>query len=256
MIITSSQPDHVSNINGLSKRPLPNRLDRMVDQVVLSYLADDNDVIPSRSRGKLLWLISTFAWPNTTELDRGVFNLLKRLKAVNYFYESLHIMCLKSPPWNHVKRRDLQMFLTTCVLKNFALFTGKHLCCSLSSCEYCKIFENSFFTEQLWWLLLDLLIDFIIMKHFLKIILFSNLGATDMKTWGILVTIFQMETCTTWKQNCVSLTSQLKLKKFVRHGHRHWLRQRRLNFVVKRHITVGIFQLIKFELTDNWKIIW
>ena len=104
--------------------------------------------------------------------------------------------------------------------------------------------------------LLDLLIDFIIMKHFLKIILFSNLGATDMKTWGILVTIFQMETCTTWKQNCVSLTSQLKLKKFVRHGHRHWLRQRRLNFVVKRHITVGIFQLIKFELTDNWKIIW
>ena len=89
------------------------------------------------------------------------------------------------------------MFLTTCVLKNFALFTGKHLCCSLSFCEYCKIFENSFFTEQLWWLLLDLLIDFIIMKHFLKIILFSNLGATDMKTWGILVTIFQMETCTT-----------------------------------------------------------
>ena len=49
-----SQLDHVSNINGLSKRPLPNRLDRMVDQVALSYLADDNDVTPSRSRGKLL----------------------------------------------------------------------------------------------------------------------------------------------------------------------------------------------------------
>ena len=90
------------------------------------------------------------------------------------------------------------MFLTTGVLKNFALFTGKHPCCSLFSYEYCKIFVNSFFTEQLWWLLVDLLlIDFITMKHFLKIILFSNLDGTDMETWGILVTIFQMETCTT-----------------------------------------------------------
>ena len=49
------------------------------------------------------------------------------------------------------------------VLKNFAIFTGKHLCQSLFfkvikketlaqvvSCEFCKIFKNTFFTEHLW----------------------------------------------------------------------------------------------------------
>ena len=50
------------------------------------------------------------------------------------------------------------------VLKNFAIFTGKHLYWSLSllketptqmfSSAYCKIFKNSFFVEQLQWLLL------------------------------------------------------------------------------------------------------
>ena len=72
------------------------------------------------------------------------------------------------------------------VLKNFALFTGKHLCWSLFlihlqafrpatflergssmcfpvniatptqvfSCAYCEIFKNSFFIKHLWWLLL------------------------------------------------------------------------------------------------------
>ena len=52
------------------------------------------------------------------------------------------------------------------VLRNFTKFTGKHLCQSLFfnkvaetlaqvfSCEFCEISKNSFFTEQLWWLLL------------------------------------------------------------------------------------------------------
>ena len=45
------------------------------------------------------------------------------------------------------------------VLKNFTVITGKHLCWSfflinVFSCEYCKIFENSFFIKHLWWLLL------------------------------------------------------------------------------------------------------
>ena len=46
------------------------------------------------------------------------------------------------------------------VLKNFAIFTGKHLCCSLFllklqtptqvfSCEYCEIFKNTYFEEHL-----------------------------------------------------------------------------------------------------------
>ena len=47
------------------------------------------------------------------------------------------------------------------VIKNFAKFTGKHLCQSLFlikketlaqifSCEFCKICMNTFFTEHLW----------------------------------------------------------------------------------------------------------
>ena len=48
-----------------------------------------------------------------------------------------------------------QMFLKIVVLENFAIFTGKHLCWSLFlikltptqlfSCEYWKIFKNTFF---------------------------------------------------------------------------------------------------------------
>ena len=35
------------------------------------------------------------------------------------------------------------------VLRNFAKFTGKHLCQSLAqvfSCEFCEIFKNTFFS--------------------------------------------------------------------------------------------------------------
>ena len=45
-------------------------------------------------------------------------------------------------------------------LKHFTKFTGKHLCQSLFikketlaqvfSCEFCEIYKNTFFTEQLW----------------------------------------------------------------------------------------------------------
>ena len=63
----------------------------------------------------------------------------------------------------------LQLFFKIGVLKNFAIFTRKHLCWSLYlkkafnfiketptqvfSCENCKIFKNSFFIEYLRWLL-------------------------------------------------------------------------------------------------------
>ena len=74
----------------------------------------------------------------------------------------------------HVAKRSnsrSQMFSKIWVLKNFAIFTGKNLCCSLFLikfqdwrpkflfkkrfqrrfffCEYCKIFKNSFFIEGL-----------------------------------------------------------------------------------------------------------
>ena len=57
------------------------------------------------------------------------------------------------------------MFYKKGVLKNFTIFTGKHLCQSLFlscnfiiketlaqglSCEFCKTFKNAFFTEHLW----------------------------------------------------------------------------------------------------------
>ena len=62
----------------------------------------------------------------------------------------------------------LQRSYKTSVLKKFAIFAGKNLCQSLFlvnfvkrrlqfSCEYCKIFKNSFFIEHLRWLLLQVL---------------------------------------------------------------------------------------------------
>ena len=66
------------------------------------------------------------------------------------------------------RNSGLQMFFKIAVLKNFAVFRGKHLCWSLFlinfrplglqlylkeaprqvfSCEYCEIFKNSFFIE-------------------------------------------------------------------------------------------------------------
>ena len=71
-----------------------------------------------------------------------------------------------------------QMFFEISSIKNFAIFTGKHLCWGLGliklhacrpatflkrdsntgvSCGYCEIFKNSFFKENLRWLLLTVL---------------------------------------------------------------------------------------------------
>ena len=58
-----------------------------------------------------------------------------------------------------------QIFLKISVLKNFGMFTGKHLLESLFnqvaglqvfSCEYCKIAKSSFFIEHLRWLPLQM----------------------------------------------------------------------------------------------------
>ena len=71
--------------------------------------------------------------------------------------------------------------LQNSVLKTFAIFTWKHLCWSLfltmlqayyketytqvCSCEYCKIFKNSFFIKHLLWLLV----------HFIQMVSFFSL---------------------------------------------------------------------------------
>ena len=74
----------------------------------------------------------------------------------------------------------LQVVFKIDVLKNFTIFTEKQLCQSLFliklqiyqiyqretptqvfSCEYCKILRTAFLIEHLWWLLLDLLQNFL-----------------------------------------------------------------------------------------------
>ena len=59
-----------------------------------------------------------------------------------------------------IRSRRPEMFFKMGVLKNFAIFTGEHLCwkerpkkslqqrCFLV--KYCKIFKNTLFTEHLW----------------------------------------------------------------------------------------------------------
>ena len=73
---------------------------------------------------------------------------------------------------NFIQNRSLQMYFKIGVLKDFANFTGKHLCWSLFlikvltnfiknspiqvfSCEMWKNFKNTFSTEHLQWLLLS-----------------------------------------------------------------------------------------------------
>ena len=48
-----------------------------------------------------------------------------------------------------------ELFCKKCVLRNFAKFTGKHLCQSLfliklQASEFCEISKSIFFTEHLW----------------------------------------------------------------------------------------------------------
>ena len=82
-----------------------------------------------------------------------------------FFWENVHfIRCLLYFFINVGKRLKSrsQTFFKTGALKNFAIFTGKHLCWNLFliklqdwkyntvfSYEYCKIFENSFFMDHL-----------------------------------------------------------------------------------------------------------
>ena len=84
----------------------------------------------------------------------------------------------KGEPLKKLKSCRLQMFFKIGSIKNFAIFTGKHLCWGLFlvqllvyrsatflkissntgvSCGYCKSFKNSFLVQHLRWLLLTVL---------------------------------------------------------------------------------------------------
>ena len=51
------------------------------------------------------------------------------------------------------------VFWKICVLRNFAKFTGKHLCQKCFPVNFAKILRTPFFTEHLQWLLLELALD-------------------------------------------------------------------------------------------------
>ena len=84
----------------------------------------------------------------------------------------------KSEPLKRLKSNCLQMFFKIGSIKNFTIFTAKHLSWGLfliklqvwrsanflktdyntgASCGYCKIFTNSSLIKHLWWLLLTVL---------------------------------------------------------------------------------------------------
>ena len=74
------------------------------------------------------------------------------------------------------------------VLKKLAVIIGKHLCWSfflinVLSCEYCKIFENSFFIKHLSWLLLVWTLISFFYNSFVTVRNYLN---AQGKIWNIL----------------------------------------------------------------------
>ena len=123
---------------------------------------------------------SGFIYKNIEKIFRNITNQVKNISLVLLrFYAKInkiaHIFFTKVvlrnwvvglDPWKtaHIifRSRDLQMLFKIDVLKNFANFTGKHLCWSLIlkryqketpiqmfSCEICEIFKNTFFYRTL-----------------------------------------------------------------------------------------------------------
>ena len=89
-------------------------------------------------------------------------------KAVKYCCKALHLRCSRgtghASTISMVRSSRLEVFCKKGVLRNFAKFTGKHLCQSpfikkealvqVFSCEFCEILRTRFFKKHLWWLLL------------------------------------------------------------------------------------------------------
>ena len=106
---------------------------------------------------------SPYTYANLTWLENINTNILFRFLFINFLgscnYDSL---CSVAKYFEISRSSHLQMFLKIGDLKNFAIFTGKHLCWSLNacnlikketstqvfSCEYCEIFRYSFFYKR------------------------------------------------------------------------------------------------------------
>ena len=89
---------------------------------------------------------------------------LKHVTSISEFLEALHIYINYSvmPIMNyHFQKQPPEVFCKKGVLRNFTIFTGKHLCLRLFfnkvvflqilvfPCEFCEISKNTFFTEHL-----------------------------------------------------------------------------------------------------------
>ena len=118
--------------------------------------------------------------------------LKKKQKGVSVFKNDLRSHCL-------------QIFFKINVLKNLAILSGKHLCWSLFSsyqkgtpaevlyCEYCKIFENSFFIQKLQWLLMKgFIMDFLLEVESGKLYQQLELEYLNWKRWWDVYVYFMV----------------------------------------------------------------
>ena len=118
------------------------------------------------------WVLG-FSWSSKSNI-RSIFPLRFNSTETHSFLSVIRLMVYPILYKDGSSRPDV--FCQKGVLRNFAKFTGKHLCQSLFftkaagaacnfikketlgqvfSCEFCEISRNIFFTEHLWWLLLQ-----------------------------------------------------------------------------------------------------
>ena len=112
-----------------------------------------------------------------------------------------------------------QMFFNIGVLKNIPIFTGKHLCWSLFliklqawriySCEYFKIFKNSFIYRTL------LLVAFessqlFYTNHALSLVFTANLGWLNLATSNSSLQVLGQSSGTNCTHSLLSLLSFIK----------------------------------------------
>ena len=103
-----------------------------------------------------------YLWWKIVNLDRIFLFITINFSSINQWFQK-HVCHWDIRMFNSFRTRHLEVCYKKSALKNFAKFTGKHLRRSLHtcnivkretpaqvfSCEFCKIFKNTFFTEHL-----------------------------------------------------------------------------------------------------------
>ena len=101
------------------------------------------------------WFILQINWLVSPWLKHWVNLFLWEEKTKPKIISALQLNSKKWMINDHFRSSRSQMFFKISVLKNFANFTRKHLCCSLFllKLQALRPFKNTFFTELLQWLL-------------------------------------------------------------------------------------------------------